>query len=177
MGQECFHPFFSSATETPIEAGYWLVDSGASRTVVSSDALSAYRVIRERCLDNPLSFQTASGDAIHVSRDVFIEVYFRTQVGFQMEYEKCKTLRYELRCVVAPVQHNLLSVTQLVGKGAKFEMSGDGTFIILDDRRQLMCDVWSGVPWLHASQSRKQSIWHACGHGSRFRRLARYHAC
>ena len=155
FGQECFHPFFSSATETPIEAGYWLVDSGASRTVVSSDALSAYRIIRERCLDNPLSFQTASGDAIHVSREVFIEVYFRTQVDFQTEYEKCKTLRYELRCVVAPVQHNLLSVTQLVGKGAKFEMSGDGTFIILDERKQLICDVWSGVPWLHASLRNK----------------------
>ena len=58
----------------------WLVDSGASRTVVSIEALSAYRVLRERNLTSPIHFRTASGEEVQIAHECMLEVLFPTIV-------------------------------------------------------------------------------------------------
>ena len=62
----------------------WLVDSGASKTVVSVHALKAYKVIREREMQNPIQFRTASGEQVAIGRECMLEVFFPTFIEYTM---------------------------------------------------------------------------------------------
>jgi hypothetical protein len=44
------------------EPQYWLVDSGASRTVIADSALGQYKILKERTLEEPLLFHTDAGE-------------------------------------------------------------------------------------------------------------------
>ena len=133
----------------------WLVDSGASRTVVSIEVLSAYRVLRERNLTSPIHFRTASGEEVHIGHECMLEVLFPTIVEFD-DQEKSKLARYEIRAVVGPVEHNLLSVFSLTRLGATFEYGPDGCHIRIGDMRRMDCEIWANVPWLRAHRKKNR---------------------
>lgn len=115
-------PFLSQIQTTGMEPNYWLVDTGASRTVMSHDAVKMYKVLRERKLEEPLIFYTANAEEVRIDKEVFIEVFFRV-VDIN---GKTKIQKFELRSAVGPVQHNLLGVAQMVRTGAALEFNHDG---------------------------------------------------
>ena len=143
--------FLSSKREvgTFDEPQFWLVDSGASRSVCNEAALEKYQILRERELTPPVVFRTASGQEVQTNREVVLEVYFRTLV-LEQKKTVSKISRFEIRAVVGPVEHNLLSVTQLCRMGSSFYMDATDVVINVSETRKLECQTWSGVPWLEA---------------------------
>ena len=131
-------PFLSQIQTTGMEPNYWLVDTGASRTVMSEDAVKMYKVLKERKLTEPLVFYTASAEDVRIDREVFIEVFFRV-TDFS---GKTKLQRFELRSTVGPVQHNLLGVAQMVRTGAALEFNHDGCRIFVSETSHIDCNIW-----------------------------------
>eukprot|EP00435_Cladocopium_sp_Y103_P044265 s1257_g12.t1 len=60
-------PFLVSSYVHNSEPQYWLVDSGASRTVIAESAVSQYKSLKERTLAEPLLFHTADAGEVRVS--------------------------------------------------------------------------------------------------------------
>ena len=124
-GDRMSNAFLHSIRMECDEPGYWLVDSGASRSVIHPEALKHYRVLRERLLQPPLSFSTADGNQVTCEREVFIEVnlpYVEEETCSEKGPSDSKTrwTRFEVRATVGPVTHNLLAVSQLARSGNSF---------------------------------------------------------
>lgn len=130
---------------------WWLVDSGASRSVVSEEFLSGYEISKQRNLPTPLGFSTASGEVMSVSREVQLVVILEL-----FRHGKLSKQKVTIRALVAPVQHNLLAVSQLTRMGWSFTMSNQGNVLQLKDH-ELYPVMWAGVPWVKVSSS-KDSI-------------------
>ena len=143
-------PFLSQIQMTGMEPNYWLVDTGASRTVISDDAVKMYKVLRERRLDEPLVFYTANAAEVRIDKEVFIEVVFKV-IDFK---GKSKLQRFELRAAVGPVQHNLIGVAQMVRTGASLHYDHDGCKIFVSETSHIDCSIWCGVPWIEAKISK-----------------------
>ena len=104
-----------SSMETDVETwsdsmdgALWLLDSGASKSVVNPKHLHLYRVLHKRELPRPLVFSTANGDTVEVLEEVILEAFFWI---FDGRFQKWLKRSFELRCLVSDVQHNLLSAT------------------------------------------------------------------
>lgn len=91
---------------------WWLLDSGASRSVLSSKWVHQYNIIKERTLQEPLKFSTASGELVSIDREVHCKCLLET-------YRQGRLVKQAtvLRALVADVQHNLLSTSQMVRMG------------------------------------------------------------
>ena len=126
---------------------FWLVDTGASRSVISESALGSYHISKDRSLNPPLLFRTASGQEVSTDREVIVEVWFKTH---DVDDGSERLMKFELRAVVGPVEHNLLSVCQMTRAGHSFFASASECCIYVGETKQLSCEMWSGVPWLHA---------------------------
>ena len=146
-------PFFICQNMDASDPMLWLVDSGASRTVISTEALSAYRVLRERKLSCPIHCRTASGEQVHIDHECMLEVSFPNIIEHD-DHDRTKLVKYEIRAVVGPVEHNLLSVSGLTRLGATFVYGPDHCHIRVGEIRRLDCEIWSSVPWIRA-QHRK----------------------
>ena len=142
-------PFFFCQSLDAHDPYLWLVDSGASRTVVSEQALQVYKVLRVRHLEKPIKFRTASGEQVEIDRQCMLEVFFHTFIEFD-DHDKSKLIRYEVRSVIGPVEQNLLSVDSLTRMGATFQFGPDSCSIRVSDIRRMDCNVWANVPWIRA---------------------------
>ena len=142
-------PFFFCQNLEPHDTYLWLVDSGASRTVVSEHALQVYKVLRVRQLEKPIQFRTASGEQVGIDRECMLEVFFPTYIEFE-DHDKSKMIRYEVRSVIGPVEHNLLSVHSLTRMGATFQFGPESSSIQVYDIRRIDCNIWANVPWIRA---------------------------
>ena len=121
---------------------WWLLDSGASRSVLSSKWLDRYLVVKHRKLDTSLSFSTASGQIIVIDEEVHVRCYLET-------YRQGRLVRTStiLRVLVADVQHNLLSTSQMVRMGWTITFSPDGVSCELKGSL-IHPMLWAGVPWI-----------------------------
>ena len=149
-------PFFICSNIEPQDPLLWLVDSGASRTVVSSDALQTYKVLRERTLQSPMQFRTASGEQVQIDHECMLEVFFPTTIEYD-DWETQKIIRYEIRAVIGPVEHNLLSVSSITKMGATFSYGPEGCSIRVSDLRRMECEIWASVPWLRAHKRKTRA--------------------
>lgn len=145
---------FAAAAMDIDQPVFWLVDSGASRSVISESALGSYRITKDRSLNPPLLFRTASGQEVTTDREVIVAVWFKT---VDVDDDSEKLMKFELRAVVGPVEHNLLSVCQMTRAGHSFFASASECCIYVGETRQLTCEMWSGVPWLHAKLKSSRS--------------------
>ena len=124
--------------------------------MISIESLSAYRVLRERTLTSPIQFRTASGEQVQIAHECMLEVYFPTIIEHD-DHDKTKLVRYEIRAVVGPVEHNLLSVSGLTRMGATFEFGPEGCHVRVGDIRRMECEIWANVPWLRAHRRKTRS--------------------
>ena len=137
-------PFFMCQNLHDHDPHLWLVDSGASRTVVSAQALKVYRVLRERDMTTPINFRTTSGEQVAIERECMLEVFFPTMIEHE-DGEKVKIVRYEIRAVIGQVEHNLLSVHGLTRMGATFTFGPNSCSIQIADIRRMSCEIWANA--------------------------------
>ena len=121
--------------------------------MVSAQALKVYRVLRERDMTTPINFRTASGEQVSIERECMLEVFFPTMIEHE-DGEKVKVVRYEIRAVIGPVEHSLLSVHGLTRMGATFTFGPNSCSIQIADIRRMSCEIWANVPWVRAHRRR-----------------------
>ena len=100
-------------------------------------------------MPTPIQFRTASGEQVGISKECMLEVFFPTLIEYD-DHEKAKLIRYEVRAVIGPVEHNLLSVHSLTRMGATFEFGPDDCLIRVSDIRRMQRTIWASVPWVRA---------------------------
>ena len=103
------------------ENNWWLVDSGASVTVLSEQTLkqSCYEILNEETVTNGPRYFAANGTAVVMKRRVTLKAFVPLMENGQLE--GCSI---ELTALVGETCNNILSTSQLVEKGWKVEMSG-----------------------------------------------------
>ena len=138
-------PLLKSMNAHHDDAMWWLIDSGASRSVVSSEFVKQYPILHERQLEQAMIFSTASGEKVSLDHEVVIGVCLHASRDGVTWGKR----RFELRCLVAPVQHNLLSAMQVARQGWHISMCGDAC-VIATETCTLECVTWAGCPWLQA---------------------------
>lgn len=134
--------FLRSAPSEVEMSEWWLLDSGASRSVISERFVENYHPERSRKLESPLCFSAANGTKIHVTQECFVPVILDLLSNGRQIRQRCS-----LRCLIAPVEHNLLSVTQLARMGWSLLISPEETVLKYRELTHYPI-VWGGVPWL-----------------------------
>ena len=131
-----------SSSLKALSLGYWwLLDSGASRSVVSDRFLHLYEIVQERKLEPPLIFSTASGERVKIDREVKI----RMKLGLLGPDGLNHSTPVVMRALVSPVEHNLLSVGQVARQGWCFNMDQSGCKLTMKDRK-LYPVMWGSCP-------------------------------
>ena len=136
--------FLKSNLEEVSLQNWWLLDSGASRSVVSEKFLPSYHVERERNLEPPLTFSTASGEKVSITREVLIRVDLKTDYG--------NTKPVLMRCLVSSVEHSLISLYGMSRQGWSFRITPEICEITFKDVR-LSPIIWANCPWLQSAES------------------------
>ena len=128
---------------------WWLIDSGASRSVVGEQFLDRYEVMKERLISPPLVFTTASGERMSVGREACIRL--------PLEFHQNESIAHKfvvVRALVAPVEHNLLSAHQMTRHGWTFAMRKDSCVLSLGS---LVCYpmIWACCPWIKCREDER----------------------
>ena len=118
------NPYVLHSNFEELDLAYrWLVDNGASKSVVSKRYLDRYEIARSRTRETPLVFQMADGSRISINFGVVFTV--RLNLPNLLEAETGRpTLRTVQVCAfVSNVEHNWLSVCQVCRQSSSFTMS------------------------------------------------------
>ena len=158
-------PLFFSNVEDLNLASWWLMDSGASRSVVSNKFLDRYQVEKTRDLEQPLGFSTASGQRVEITREVVIKV----QVELYSR-DKQVVMPVSIRALVSDVEHNLLSVVEMARKGWEFVVNQKECVVSIGQYK-LYPIMWANCPWLKVHEVETQSSSHESPNSSRNRRV------
>ena len=133
----------SHVSENLSLGSWWLLDSGASRSVISEKYLDMYQVTKQRELQPPIVFSTASGEKVEISKEVVVRMSLRHEHGM------IKGLL--VRCLVSQVEHNLISVFGVCRQGWTFRMTQELCEVTIGAYR-LYPILWSNCPWLKADE-------------------------
>lgn len=132
----------------PEDMHWWLIDSGASASVVSLRYIDFYEVIKNQPLkpnEGP-GFSSASGGSIHPIALVCLKAFFHmTSTGdpSDTQLKEC-----HLTAFVADVPNNVLSVGNLLQKG--WQLGNDGSSLeIRFEKYRMDVSMWQNVPWLY----------------------------
>ena len=122
---------------------WWLLDSAASRSVISEKWISKYQVLKQRRLESALSFTTASGQAMTIDQEVQVRCHLET-------YSQNKLVKVPvvLRVLVADTQHNLLSTSQMMRMGWTICFSQEDGVTCEMKGSMIHPMLWVGVPWV-----------------------------
>ena len=143
-----------SSLETRGQDNWWLIDSGASVTVLSESALKngSFRIISEEIVKDGPRFFAANGTEVTMKKKVVVQTYLSmiNHVGETVERE------IKLSALVGNTSNNILSTTQLVERGWNVNLGKKSQLI--HEGMGLSADLmsWAGCPWLYLG-SRKGS--------------------
>ena len=137
------------------EGAWWLIDSGASRSVLSTRFLKFYKVLRSRTLPEPLCFTTANGQEVFIDQEVVVTVRFLARPVESDASHKPSWTSFQLRCLVSDVQHNLISAGQVVRQGWSLVMNED-SLEVRSPEMVLTASMWAGCPWMKSSVKKKK---------------------
>lgn len=140
------------ASDSHRDADWWLIDSGASASVVSARFVDRYRIVKSVSLkpNSGPGFSTASGEVIFPTSLVCLRVFF-TMVATN---DPSKTFLKEcwISAFVADAPNNVLSVGNLLRKGWSLGSDGGEVSVHFGNFR-LSSVTWQNVPWiLHDSK-------------------------
>ena len=138
------------------ENNWWLVDSGASVTVLSEQTLkqSCYEILNEETVTNGPRYFAANGTAVVMKRRVTLKALVPLMENGQLE--GCSI---ELTALVGETCNNILSTSQLVEKGWKVEMSGRACTLTHEaSGRYSELVSWRGCPWIFLGGSRDDCV-------------------
>ena len=144
------NPFCLSSNVEDLDLGFWfLLDSGASRSVISDKYLPLYDVVKTRTLEEPLKFSTASGEKVSINTEVVVKVTIELY-----DQDRMVQTPVHLRALVSRVQHNLLSIFQVSRQGWEFTMS-KGACSLKIGKLKLFPIIWSSCPWIKIVDTRE----------------------
>ena len=150
---------------------YWLLDSGASSSVVSESSLSRYEIISESQVGACNgTYTAANGETIRMVKYVTLQLHIH---GISHENGDCATvLPCRASCLVAKnLEHNVLSLGSLLSNGWSLNcQNGEQSheYLIEKDNHSLVAVVWQNCPWLmhqrsNLSASDDQQVFDICG--------------
>ena len=136
-------PLLMSFSEVDDVGSWWLLDSGASVSVLSKEHLNKYSVKDLKTVKQ--AFAAANGSSVYMScaGRVWVNLRLRDRAHETM-------LKATLACLIGNTRHNILSTTLLSEKGWTFEQGPKGV-VLKAPKGGVACDVvmYGGVPWIH----------------------------
>ena len=140
---ETVPPQVQSCQETDSQGShFWLIDSGASNSVIAERFLDQYKIVREESVSHLGQFVIPNGQTIRMKRAVVVEANFWVNSGH--------LVRCHIHCVVAQVQHNVLSSGQLLRCGWKPDSIDSKFSFYHESGKQRLCvETWCNCPWLN----------------------------
>ena len=129
------------------DSSWWLLDSGASATVLAERFATCYGVTKKSGGHNGDQFKAANGTAVNMSgrAEVGVKVVMVDEWGNQRSQRIA-----QLKAMVGDIQHNIISTTSLCKAGWEF-WQGDTWFELRNKRTgEIASEVgyFAGCPWI-----------------------------
>ena len=127
------------------DSTWWLLDSGASTSVLAQSSASAFNAaIGKEC---PGGFLAANGSSVQMagSAEIGVHMFMPDEQGGEQCWKKAR-----MKVLVGNIRHNILSVTALADSGWKFTQGPNG-FDLYHTRMGLRCletDYFANCPWV-----------------------------
>ena len=127
------------------DSTWWLLDSGASTSVLAQSSASAFNAaIAKEC---PGGFLAANGSSVQMagSAEIGVHMFMSDEQGGEQCWKKAR-----MKVLVGNIRHNILSVTALADSGWKFTQGPNG-FDLYHTRMGLHCletDYFANCPWV-----------------------------
>ena len=130
-----------------VENGFWLLDSGAAATVVSSETYQRFKECQQAtelktCAQ---AFYAANGSSVGVLGETQLSGYVLTECHGAIQPQKMV-----VHAVVGRTQHDILSINQCVGRGWSFTFSGSVQQMLHEESKSKVATIvtWAGCPWI-----------------------------
>ena len=129
------------------DSSWWLLDSGASATVLAERFATCYGVSKKLGNHHGDQFKAANGTAVNMSgkAEVGVKVVMVDEWGTQRSQRNA-----QLKAMVGDIQHNIISTTSLCKAGWEF-WQGDTWFELRNKRTgEIASEVgyFAGCPWI-----------------------------
>ena len=150
-GSSLCEPLLSSSVAfSSDDQGWWLVDSGASVTVLSEKSLHFFEVLEVEEVPKGPKFFAANGSQVTMNQKVKVKAFIalETKRGEQVVHE------IKLSALVGETRNNILSTTQLVNKGWFLELNKVSKMVHGESGSFAVLSSWSGCPWVYLQRTR-----------------------
>ena len=128
------------------DASWWLLDSGASTSVLAESNLSAFRSVLQDS-EGLGSYKAANGSSVNMSgtAEIGVQMHMSGTSGDDWCWKKAR-----LNVLVGSIRHNILSITSLADSGWRFTQGPKG-FDLFHEKLGMHClDVayFANCPWV-----------------------------
>ena len=128
------------------DASWWLLDSGASTSVLAESNLSAFRSVLHDS-EGLGSYKAANGSSVNMSgtAEIGVQMHMSGTSGDDWCWKKAR-----LNVLVGSIRHNILSITSLADSGWRFTQGPKG-FDLFHEKLGMHClDVayFANCPWV-----------------------------
>ena len=138
-------PLLSQVADST-DASWWLLDSGASTSVLAESNLSAFRSVLQDS-EGLGGYRAANGSSVNMSgtSEIGVQMHMSGPSGDEWCWKKAR-----LNVLVGSIRHNILSITSLADSGWRFTQGPKG-FDLFHEKRGMHClDVayFANCPWV-----------------------------
>ena len=125
------------------ETDWWLIDSGASVSVISERNVRNYKVVSREPYTSSAGFFAANGSPVKMSERVKLEVTLQT-----VRNGETQNTRVLIACLVGDTKSNILSTGSLVQNGWAIQMSSEEFSMKHSSGLECQLVEWGGCPWI-----------------------------
>ena len=142
---EFLRPLLSQVADNT-DASWWLLDSGASTSVLAESNLSAFRSVLQDS-EGLGGYRAANGSSVNMSgtAEIGVQMHMSGTSGDDWCWKKAR-----LNVLVGSIRHNILSITSLADSGWRFTQGPKG-FDLFHEKLGMHClDVayFANCPWV-----------------------------
>ena len=125
------------------ETDWWLIDSGASVSVISERNVRNYKIVSREPYVSSAGFFAANGSPVKMSERVKLEVTLQT-----VRNGETQNTRVLIACLVGDTKSNILSTGSLVKNGWAIQMSSEEFSMKHSSGLECQLIEWGGCPWV-----------------------------
>ena len=164
-------PLLSEMYVNEDDGSWWLLDSGASTTVMSSKHLGLYKAQCEETYDGSL-YRAANGTTVDMHGQAEVCAWVALH---DWRTDAVKHRRARLRTLVADIRSNIISTTTLCAAGWKFVQDKNSFQVVDAQSGEVATDIayFAGCPWIKLQPDWGMQSWvgkssgkcmsHVCG--------------
>ena len=164
-------PLLSEMYVNEDDGSWWLLDSGASTTVMSSKHLGLYKAQCEETYDGSL-YRAANGTTVDMHGQAEVCAWVALH---DWRTDAVKHRRARLRTLVADIRSNIISTTTLCAAGWKFVQDKNSFQVVDAQSGEVATDIayFAGCPWIKLQPNWGMQSWvgrssgkcmsHVCG--------------